>query len=69
MPIHDETINEYCADSAEFKTWLQEVDRLVTIEFGIGVFDLPDRLWRDMFESEMSAKEAAQETISNPWNN
>jgi hypothetical protein len=45
------------------------VDRLVTAEFGIGVFDLPDRLWRDMFDSGMSAEEAAQDTIENPWNN
>lgn len=67
--INFTTFDSYCCDSEEFKTWLKEVDRLITNEFGIGVFDLPDRLWRDMFDSGMSAEEAAQDTIENPWNN
>ena len=66
MTSRDERIDSYC-DGEEFKNWMETVDLLVTAEFGIGVFDLPDRLWRDMFDSGMSAMEAAQDTIENPW--
>jgi len=60
--------DEYSDNSDQFKTWLKEVDRLIANELGLGVFDLPDRLWRDMFDSEMDTIEAAEEVIENPWN-
>jgi hypothetical protein len=44
---------------AAFKKWMAEVDIAVGGRAFVSVYDLPDQPYRDWFEDEMSADEAA----------
>jgi hypothetical protein len=33
-----------------FEEWMKEIDRIVGQRFFISVYDLPDRLYRDMYD-------------------
>jgi hypothetical protein len=57
------TLDWYANGDKPFKAWLRKVDKLVTNELGIGIYDLPDKCWRDMFDGGDSPSEAAQEAI------
>jgi hypothetical protein len=35
--------------------------------FGIGVYDLIDLLWRDMYDADWTPEEAAQPILDNPY--
>lgn len=54
---------EECIDKAKdklaFKRWMAEVDRVVEDEVGMSVHELPDCTYRDWFDDETDAEEAA----------
>lgn len=44
-----------------FRYWMNRVDILVTVSTGLSAHDLPDRPYRDWYDSGMSPAEAARE--------
>jgi hypothetical protein len=46
-----------CGDEA-FASWLQEVDAVCMERAGMGIFDFPDRLWRDDYDQALEPKTA-----------
>ena len=42
-----------------FQQWMQQVDRALNAKCGLSHNDLADQCWRDWYEDEMSAEEAA----------
>ncbi len=48
-----------------FKEWMELVDKALEAICGLSSLDLADQTFYDWFESEMSPKEAAQETLKN----
>jgi hypothetical protein len=50
-----------------FNAWIDQVDAILTGACGLGVSDLADAPYRDWFEDEMTAREAAALTLSE-WN-
>lgn len=42
---------EYAQDDTKFAEWLQEVNSEIEKVTGMGIFDLPDQLYRDMYDA------------------
>ena len=49
--------------SDHFREWLRQVDIELTRRCGLSHDDLADQPWRDWFDDEMSAAEAAEECL------
>lgn len=47
----------------DFQVWLEKVDAAVWASVGVSVHDLPDCTFRDWFEDELTAGEAASRAI------
>jgi len=45
----------------DYKEWLKKCDILVSNEFGLGLFDFPDFLWRDCFEDGFEPVDAVEQ--------
>ncbi|MFW7270273.1 hypothetical protein ACMAUO_20350 [Gluconacetobacter sp. Hr-1-5] len=59
----DPTMASYTAGHLGFHGWMRAVDRAIWRRTGLGVFDLPDRCWRDAYEEQIPPAEAAQEAL------
>lgn len=46
-----------------FALWLLEVDRHVSRRIGVTHRDMPDRPWRDQYDDEVPAQDAALDAI------
>jgi len=46
-----------------FKYWEDEVDKLMTVRFGVGPDDLPDMPYYDWWTGNMTVRKAAEEAI------
>ncbi len=44
-----------------FKEWMQNLDRLFTVQYGLSIHDLPDMCFRDWFDSGMEPDEVMEE--------
>lgn len=49
-----------------FKQWLKQIDIILLRELGVGWTDLIDQCWRDMYDDEITPKEATQDIINDP---
>lgn len=47
-----------------FAAFLAEADCLSFERYGLSIFDLPDYLWRDAYDNEMSPMEALADAIT-----
>lgn len=47
----------------DFREWMRNVDREITTSIGVGVYDFPDHLWHDLYDSGLDAQEAAIEFL------
>lgn len=55
---------DYANDNIEFAVWLALVDiRIGQALFGMSLFDLADRNWRDLFEDGVSPRHAAFDAL------
>jgi len=50
-----------------FKGWMRSVDLIIAAELGVGVDDLIDQCWRDMYDDGLSPAQAAQPILENPY--
>lgn len=54
-----------------FEKWIAKVDQILGRRFGLGHNDLPDWQWWEMFDSEVSPREAVEDFIeemrTNPY--
>lgn len=48
---------------SEFEIWMGQIDRVVNATAMVSVYDLPDRPFRDWFDSGMTAADAAQQAL------
>lgn len=60
IPRHLDT-----GDNPSFDEWLKRVDRFVTRNFGIGLDDLPDVDYMDMYENRVRPIYAANKALRN----
>lgn len=58
-----DSFNHYAGGKPDFAAWLRAVDTLILDALGVGLFDLPDVLLRDMFDAGMTAAEVAGDMI------
>jgi hypothetical protein len=54
---------DYAAGDSDFAEWLHAVDKVIANEFGVSLFDLPDRNMRDLFDDGAQPLEAATEIM------
>jgi hypothetical protein len=54
----------YAGQHLGFYGWLRVADARIGRRIGLGLMDLPDRLWRDAYEDQLHPAEAADEAIS-----
>lgn len=54
---------DYAGGEPEFGLWLAIVDRRVSGTYGLGIFDLQDWAWRDLYDAGLSPTEAAREAV------
>jgi len=59
----DPTMVDDAAGHFGFHVWLRVVDAVIARHVLIGVFDLPDRCWRDAYDDEVLPVEAAQDAL------
>jgi len=50
-------------DDPGFKEWLSKVNSLVAGRFGLGIYDLPDMMYRDWYDDEMTPDEAVRQVM------
>ena len=55
--------NHYACGKPDFAAWLRAIDALILDALGVGLFDLPDVLLRDMFDDGMTSAEVAADMI------
>ncbi|MBB2157350.1 hypothetical protein HLH33_13680 [Gluconacetobacter diazotrophicus] len=60
----DPMMASYTSDHLGFHGWLRAVDRAISRRIGIGVFDLPDRCWRDAYDDQVLPRDAALEALA-----
>lgn len=48
----------------DFDTWMEKADQCLLRNMGISIYDLPDKCYRDWFESGMSPGTAAYKALS-----
>lgn len=58
---------EYAQGDAEFADYLRAVDAIIEDRTSVGLFDVPDIMYRDCFEDGMAPEEAAEEAIEGYW--
>ena len=46
-----------------YKHWISKVDQVMISVFGLAFDDLPDALWRDKFDDDMSTVDAIESTV------
>lgn len=51
-----------------FEEWQATIDRYVGRVIGLSIHDLPDQPYRDWFDDEVTAKEAAREIVESALN-
>ncbi len=51
--------------SDTFKEWMAEVDEQVQVLACVSVYDLPDCLFRDWYDDELTPRQAARRAIRN----
>lgn len=61
------SLKDYSGGHKGFYAWLQEVEAILVEELGIGILDLADQCWRDKYDDEVPADEAAAEVLDNPY--
>jgi len=44
-----------------FEAWLEECDKLVSNEFGLGLYDFEDWNWMDAYEDEFTPDDAVNQ--------
>jgi hypothetical protein len=54
---------DYTRGHLGFHGWMRAVDHAIRRRVGLGVFDLPDRCWRDACDDEVPPREAALEAL------
>ncbi|AOX18652.1 hypothetical protein [Kozakia baliensis] len=59
----DPTMASYTAGHLGFHGYMRAVDALLQRRAGVGVFDLPDRCWRDAYDDEIPPQEAVAECL------
>jgi len=47
----------------EFKEWMKAMNRHISAKICLDAGDMPDLCFRDMFEDEMTPKEAAEHSL------
>lgn len=47
---------EYAHGDRKFAAWLRLVNALCAERYEVGIFDLPDYLWRDEYDNESAPK-------------
>lgn len=47
-----------------FAAWLRKVDQFVGATLGVGIHDLPDYCWRDLFDDGLDPVEAAEDFVA-----
>lgn len=52
---------EYAQNDTKFAEWLQEVNSEIEKVIGVGIFDIPDRFYRDMYDAGDSPKKVIKE--------
>ena len=50
-----------------YKHWITKVDQVMISVFGLSHSALPDALWRDKFDDEMSPVDAIESTVEDEW--
>ena len=54
----------YAGGDAQFARWLEKADAYCQKKTGIlGIFDMPDRCWRDAFDSEADPEQEVDEML------
>jgi len=48
-----------------YETWISDVDAVLVRKVGVSSADLPDILYRDLYDDGHSPEEAAEEAIEN----
>jgi hypothetical protein len=51
-----------------FEEWQATIDRYVGRVIGLSIHDLPDQPYRDWYDGEVTAKEAAREIVESALN-
>ncbi|MBO1360266.1 hypothetical protein J2D73_10755 [Acetobacter sacchari] len=59
----DPTMASYTAGHLGFHGYMRVVDAWIARCAGAGVFDLPDRGWRDAYDDEVPPRDAAREAL------
>ncbi|WP_367139320.1 hypothetical protein [Saccharothrix sp. HUAS TT1] len=57
LPEND-SLRRYAGDDVDFGIWLLVVDGACRRRLTVGIFDLPDRLWRDWYDDDMTPVQA-----------
>tara|TARA_R100000963_G_C4561900_1_gene50428 strand:- start:303 stop:497 length:195 start_codon:yes stop_codon:yes gene_type:complete len=50
-----------------FKDWLKNCDKLVSNKVGLGILELPDANWRDMYNGGMYPADAIDNAYLDYW--
>lgn len=56
---------DYAADHWGFYGWLRTAHARILRRIGLGLMDLPDRLWRDDYQARRHPCQAADDAIAN----
>tara|TARA_R110002012_G_scaffold319112_1_gene538779 strand:+ start:460 stop:675 length:216 start_codon:yes stop_codon:yes gene_type:complete len=51
----------------DFKTWLNECDKIVESKLALSIHDLPDAEWASYFEDDLSPLDALQCAYDDYW--
>lgn len=60
-------ISDYCQGDIAFTAWLTEVDDILNDQLFMGVLDIADQCWRDMFDDDETAEDCAGRILANPY--
>ncbi len=60
----DERLWEYAQEHLGFYGYLRLADARVTRKVGVGLMDLPNRLWRDSYDDQQHPGKAADKAIA-----
>ena len=55
---------DYAEGDEAFAAWLREVDEIVGRKLQVGIFDLPDLLYRDAFDAGTTPEEYVRENVA-----
>ena len=54
--MEDAEFLEYAGGDKEFAAFMKKVDSMVVAKIELGVYDLPDYAWRDLYDSNPDDK-------------